>query len=225
MAMKARYEVIDSEIIAEKRGGVRRTLVPDPLGATRALLNNTQSQTDSFSYWPYGESSERTATTATPFQFIGLRRYYRDASDRAYVIERHLSTRLGRWFSQDPFAQKAHLADTQSYVMNNPTTLIDPNGLFPVIPDLCRAIKLYFCMQDAIQESCIGVNGPIYAYAWCIISGESDWDPSLQTECNPTSAPSRPDLWGQHACGLFQLIAMDEGPGCIILGYPNWKTD
>lgn len=50
MAMKARYTVIDGEVIAEKRNGVRSLYVPDPLGSTRALLDNTQAQTDTFSY-------------------------------------------------------------------------------------------------------------------------------------------------------------------------------
>ena len=75
MTMKARYTVVDGEIIAEKRNGVRRTYVPDPLGSTVALLDNTQAQTDTFSYWPYGEVSARTGTTGTPFQYVGTRGY------------------------------------------------------------------------------------------------------------------------------------------------------
>ena len=62
--MKARYTVIDGEIIAEKRNGVRSLYVPDPLGSTVALLDNTQAQTDTFSYWPYGENDTRTGATA-----------------------------------------------------------------------------------------------------------------------------------------------------------------
>ena len=50
MAMKARYTALDGEIIAEKRGGVRRFYVPDAIGSTLALLDNTQAQTDTFSY-------------------------------------------------------------------------------------------------------------------------------------------------------------------------------
>ena len=64
--MKARYTVIDGEVIAEKRNGVRSLYVPDPLGSTVALLDSTQAQTDTFSYWPYGENDARTGATATP---------------------------------------------------------------------------------------------------------------------------------------------------------------
>ena len=64
-----RYTTVNGEIIAEKRNGVRRLYVPDPLGSTVALLDNTQAQTDTFSYWPYGEEKSRTGTTPTPFRF------------------------------------------------------------------------------------------------------------------------------------------------------------
>ena len=38
-----RYTVIDGEVIAEKRNGVRSLYVPDPLGSTVALVDNTQA--------------------------------------------------------------------------------------------------------------------------------------------------------------------------------------
>jgi hypothetical protein len=52
---------------------VRSLYVPDSLGSTVALLDNTQTQTDTFSYWPYSEVNTRTGTTPTPFQFGGIR--------------------------------------------------------------------------------------------------------------------------------------------------------
>lgn len=39
------YTTVNGEIIAETRGGVRKSYVPDPLGSTIALLDNTQAQT------------------------------------------------------------------------------------------------------------------------------------------------------------------------------------
>lgn len=63
-----RYTTIDGEIVAEKRAGVRKTYMPDPLGLTVALLDNSQQQTDTLAYWPYGEERARTGTTPTPFR-------------------------------------------------------------------------------------------------------------------------------------------------------------
>src|SRR5581483_9202690 len=97
MAMRVRYTVVNGEVIAEKRSGVRKLYVPDPLGSTVALLDSTQTQTDTFSYWPYGEERSRTGTTATPFRFVGGAGYYRDSASRVYVRARDMDRRWGRW--------------------------------------------------------------------------------------------------------------------------------
>lgn len=97
-----RYTTIDGEVIAEKRNGVRKLYVPDPLGSTVALLDNTQTQTDTFTYWPYGEVRTRNGTTPTPFQFAGAQGYYSDATGRAYIRTRYLHLQKGRWLTPDP---------------------------------------------------------------------------------------------------------------------------
>ena len=95
-----RYTVVEGEVLAEKRNGVRSLYVPDPLGSTVALLTNTQTPTDTFSYWPYGEERTRTGTTSTPFRFLGSRGYYRDSDSRTYVRARILNTQKGCWVCQ-----------------------------------------------------------------------------------------------------------------------------
>src|SRR5712691_249860 len=106
-----RYTTVNGEVIAEKRGGVRSLYVPDPLGSTVSLLNNTQAQTDTFSYWPYGEVRTRTGTTATPLQFVGTQGYFRDSASRTYVRARTLNTQQGRWMTQ----RLTRFSDTNDY--------------------------------------------------------------------------------------------------------------
>jgi RHS repeat-associated protein len=120
-----RYTVLDGEIVAEDRAGAERDYVPDPLGSTVALLDNTQAQTDTFGHWPYGEERSRTGTTATPFQFVGTFGYYRDDSARSYARARSLNVRTGRWLSPDP-AQSGLI---WVYARDTPTNLVDPSGL------------------------------------------------------------------------------------------------
>src|SRR5437763_6382912 len=102
MPMKVRYTVVDGEVVSENRNGVKRDYVPDPLGSTVALLDNTQAQTDTFTYWPYGEVKTRTGTTDTPFQFVGTWGYYRDSTTKTYVRARYLNTAVARWLTNDP---------------------------------------------------------------------------------------------------------------------------
>src|SRR5438094_9512749 len=129
MAMRVRYTVVGGEVIAEKRSGVRRLYVPDPLGSAVALLDNTQAQTDTFAYWPYGEERPRTGTTPTPFRFVGTAGYYRDSGSRAYVRARHLDTAKARWGVRDPLGSEAGDPNTYSYVRAGPVSAVDPSGL------------------------------------------------------------------------------------------------
>ncbi len=133
-----RYEVINGEVIAEKRGGVRRSYVPDPLGSTVALLDNTQAITDTFSYWPYGEVKNRTGTTPTPFQYVGTREYYRDSPSRDYVRARPLRKDLTRWMTEDPIGFEGGDWNLYRYVQTNPVTMVDPSGMFPCW--ICRVL-------------------------------------------------------------------------------------
>lgn len=93
------YTVFDGEIVSENRDGVEHDYVPDPLGSTVALLDNTQAQTDTFSYWPYGEERTRTGTTATPFRFASRAGLYLDGNGRTYSQGRTYSASNGRWLS------------------------------------------------------------------------------------------------------------------------------
>lgn len=130
-----RYTVIDGEILSENRNGVKRDYVPDPQGNTIALLDNTQTQTDTFSYYPYGEVASRTGTTQTPFQYLGTRGYYKDTNSRTYVRMRVLNTVYGRWMTQDPIGFDGGSYNLYQYAMSSPIVNVDVSGLFPSSPN------------------------------------------------------------------------------------------
>ena len=97
-----RYTVLNGDVKSEKRNGVVHSYVPDPLGSTAAMVDGNQTVSDTFRYWPYGETQNHTGLTATPFQFVGTAGYYRDTSSRTYVRARHLDMAKGRWLTKDP---------------------------------------------------------------------------------------------------------------------------
>ena len=127
MTMTTRYTVIDGEIIAEKRNGVRKQYVPDSQGSTVALLDNTQTPTDTFTYWPYGEVASRTGTTPTPFQFVGTLGCRQDSATKTYARARVLDTQKSRWLTEDPIGIMGGL-NLYCYAGNQPTSKIDPQG-------------------------------------------------------------------------------------------------
>lgn len=128
--MSARYTVIDGEVVAQERGGVRHQLVPDPLGSTVAHYDSAGTKTDAFSYWPYGESSGRTGITTAKFQYVGNAGYYQDSATKLYVRARFLDAKAARWITEDPMSFDSGDFDLYRYSMSNPTNLIDPSGLF-----------------------------------------------------------------------------------------------
>jgi RHS repeat-associated protein len=123
-----RYTVVNGRVLGENRDGVKRDYLSDSLGSTMALVDNTQTKTDVFTYWPYGEERTRTGATATPFRFVGTRGYYRDTANRVYVRARGIRPDICRWQAQDPLLFVGEKPNLYSYAFNNPTTYIDASG-------------------------------------------------------------------------------------------------
>src|SRR5258708_489681 len=97
-----RYSVANGRVIAEKRGGGRSYYVSDPLGSTVAPYDATQTKTDSWVYWPYGEVKTHTGSNGTPYQYGGTLGYRQDSASRTYVRRRVLDTAKARWMTEDP---------------------------------------------------------------------------------------------------------------------------
>ncbi|MBS1714937.1 MAG: hypothetical protein JST30_11440 [Armatimonadetes bacterium] len=205
MAMKARYTVADGEVVSEVRGGVRKDYVPDPLGSTVALLDNAQSVTDSWEYWPYGEL--RSGSSATPFQYVGTLGYYKDTSRRTYVRARHYRQSQARWQTIDPLWPRAGYT---GYDVGNPLNDIDPSGLEPrgkcelsffCIPLGLGAKSCMLCLTKQVRNKVIiikcwpagsgGHGDPIPKGCWCF--NQSNWVNRLQL-----GRPSR--AWGEGNC-------------------------
>ena len=122
------YTVFDGEITSEYRNGVLKTYVVDPLGSTIALIDNTQTITDTFSYSAFGEVVNHVGGTPTPFQYVGSKGFYRDSSTRTHVRARNFYVNLGKWSTQDPLWFRGRDYNLYRYVGNNSVNYIDPSG-------------------------------------------------------------------------------------------------
>ena len=204
--MKARYTVIDGEIIAEKRSSVRSLYVPDPLGSTRGLINNAQTQTDTFSYWPYGEQQSRTGTTSTPFQFVGTPGYYLNTSGKEYVRARYLDKSKGRWLTQDPVGYQGESLNLYWYVANSPVNFTDPLGL--------------------------GIDFTIPGYKYCGPNLGRKYDPCAAPGNKPGDPPDPKNCIDQcckdHDCCWDKVKKADPKVDCGAFDYkkkPPWTTN
>lgn len=191
-----RYTVVDGEVIAEKRGGVRRTYVPDPLGSMVALLDNSQTKTDTFSYWPYGEIKTRTGTTATPFQFVGSFGYYRDTARIIYIRSRSYDPATSAWVTSDANPRYNSVLAPHKYANANPSTLIDPDGNRAISrsrpADCCKKAESGhgLCCNCSNSPVTIRRESPRYAEEVCVL------DPGECARCDAFEAAPF------HNCGL-----------------------
>ena len=123
------YTVFDGEIVEENRNGTIRSYVPDSLGSTRVLLDDAQAQTDTWNYWPYGETQSRTGNAATPFTFVGTQGYRKSFStDAVYIRARSYLPSIGLWMTIDAtWPDQA----PYSYALLSPVMQSDPTGNDP----------------------------------------------------------------------------------------------
>ena len=189
--------VIDQPFI--RQSSVTEYYFLDPLGSTLALTDGGGTESTTYAYEPFGQTTS-SGTSDNPFQFTGRER---DSTGLYYFRNRQYSPKLQRFLSEDPIIRPmtffnsgcsvrtvrsavwpvpafingpAPLLDPTKitspfiYVRNNPILLNDPMGLDPKPP--CNTGGLFQCrtgIRRALAGAACGV--PARACAGLIISG------------------------------------------------------
>ena len=216
--MTVRYTTIYGDVIAENRGGVRSSYLTDSLGNTLALLDSTQTETDSFGYWPYGEVSSRTGSTPTSLCYGGARGYYSDMPQMYYVRARYLEPGIGRWLTSDPIGSQSGDFNIYRYARSSPVLLSDPTGL--ITPACIGAIACAGAAAIAAIIACanspLGFIGCVECYCTqhptvCLAIGGfcSAW----LYACLPEFAPALGRIIGAIGAGLVSRPAQAGGGG------------
>lgn len=196
------YTVFDGEIVEENRAGTIRDYVPDPLGSTRALLDGSQSQTDTWDYWPYGEEESSTGDSSTPFTYVGTKGYHFDSANRLYVRARYYASNFAIWLTIDPVST---VHESYQY-RTNPVTYSDPSGLFP--GDICRALCGALCISDpALCLACFEFCNTLETFEEIADNMKKKekfrkrcTDPTSDTHCFLCPYAGEPGLWACWEC-------------------------
>ena len=139
-------------------GGV--PVVTDRLGTVRS-----DTQGDSYAYYPYGE--ERTSTVNGLYKFAT---YFRDTIGQDYADQRYYNAGTGRFWNVDPGGMAtANPADPGSwnryaYTQGDPINSTDRHGLF-----MCVG-----CGDDSGDDGDDGDDGSELCAAnplWCVVAG------------------------------------------------------
>jgi RHS repeat-associated protein len=115
--------------VSQRRLGISRYFLFDPLGTIARLTNGNGAVTDVYLFNAFG-GVLLDGTTPNPFRFIGRLGYYVDLDIKVYYIRRRsLSPLLARFMSADPEGMFGVEAELYQYVNNNAVNAADPTGL------------------------------------------------------------------------------------------------
>lgn len=135
-----------------------RALLPDALGSTVALGDNTGTLQTQYTYEPFGFTSQTGAASTNSYKFTGRED---DGTGLLYYPARYYHPRLQRFIAEDPIGFNGGDPNLYGYVRGNPLGYVDPYGLFelPVLPsevvDISAGIgdALSLGLTDLIRDS------------------------------------------------------------------------
>lgn len=125
------YHTVNGQMVGQSTGTTFTQYLTDALGSVTATVNGKRV-TNTYRYKPYGERLAKTGSGPDPdFQWTGdtgSRVTGRSRADQ-YNRARHYGTSQASWSSVDGLwpREPSHL-----YVIDNPVSLIDPDGLVHV---------------------------------------------------------------------------------------------
>jgi RHS repeat-associated protein len=126
--------------IAIRSGGQTQFEHQNWLGTERVRTTYNGAVALSISSLPWADDHTPSGDNGDQHDFAGMERDLEDSSEHAQF--RQFSTNLGRWQSPDPYLGNYDLTNPQSfnrysYALNNPSSLVDPSGLFTLPTGPC----------------------------------------------------------------------------------------
>jgi RHS repeat-associated protein len=133
--LKNEYVFFGGQRIASRNGstGAVNYYYQDQLGSTVTITDGSGNPCYEATFTPYGQEmpSKSNWTCSSDYKFTGYERDSETGLD--YAFARYYNSRLGRFMSADLLAGDVSNPQTlnrYTYVLNNPTNLTDPLGLY-----------------------------------------------------------------------------------------------
>jgi RHS repeat-associated protein len=104
----------------------------DGTGSTVAITDMIGTVVNSYAYDPFGAIVNQQETVPQPFKYVGQHGVMAEPNGLYYMRARYYDPGVGRFVSEDPLGFGGGDVNLYAYVMSNPITFIDPEGLSPV---------------------------------------------------------------------------------------------
>jgi RHS repeat-associated protein len=138
----------------------------DALGSTIGMTDDAKNLVDTYIYKAYGQLLAETGGNYNPYRWVGRYGYQFDNQlslnfNEYYIRQRHYGPLVAAWLSRDPLGFAAGL-NRYLYAYANPSSFIDPSGLFVDWDCAINALQLILGSL-AFALSCAGCVGSIIA--------------------------------------------------------------
>ncbi|MCS6306175.1 MAG: RHS repeat-associated core domain-containing protein [Nitrospira sp.] len=114
------------EFFTRTEGAGMRGLLPDALGSTIALGDNTGAIQTQYTYEPFGVTTQTGAANTNSYKYTGRED---DGTGLFSYRARYYQPRMQRFIAEDPLGFGGRDFNVYAYVQNNPLLLRDPEGL------------------------------------------------------------------------------------------------
>lgn len=125
-----------------------RGLLPDALGSTVALSDNTGILQTQYTYEPFGYTTQTGSASTNSYKYTGRED---DGTGLYYYRARYYQPRLQRFIAEDPIGLLGGDANLYAYVKNSPTMFLDSLGLVQQRDNLAHNNPLNTVDDDAAK--------------------------------------------------------------------------
>ena len=133
-----------------------RSLLPDALGSTVALADNTGALQTQYTYEPFGFVSQTGAASTSSYKYTGRED---DGTGLYYYRARYYQPRLQRFIAEDPIGFSSGDVNLYGYVSNNPIDSIDPLGLSHSFSNcFVRCAASHYGISGGLLRTIVGIN-------------------------------------------------------------------
>jgi RHS repeat-associated protein len=133
------------QLFSRTSGGGTASYLTNLLDSTIALADGSGEIDTTYTYDPFGTTSEAGEASDNPFQYTGREN---DGTGLQYNRARYYSFTMGRFISQDPMGLNGGTVNVYEYAADNPLDYSDPSGLC-LIDAICPDIST----QDIVNAS------------------------------------------------------------------------
>lgn len=106
----------------------------DAIGSIIGLTDTGSNYLNRYNYLPFGEDLTKTEAIANPFEYVGQWGVMDEGNGLDFMRARFYDSGTGRFNSQDPIGLAGGSSNLYSYVSNQPSTFIDPEGTVITLP-------------------------------------------------------------------------------------------